>query len=113
MSQFIYKICPESLWQDAEAKGIFTGAGIDLVDGYIHFSTAAQTADTARLHFRGQRGLVLAKIDTSTLKIIWEESRGGALFPHLYGTLPMKAVVDVTPIPLDSDGIPSVPKNLA
>lgn len=113
MSQFIYKICPETLWREAESKGVFNGAGIDLADGYIHFSTAAQTADTARLHFHGQQGLILAKVDISTLDIVWEESRGGSLFPHLYGPLPMQTVTDVIPIPLDGDDVPCVPDDLA
>ena len=105
MSQFIYKICPETLWREAESKGVFNGAGIDLADGYIHFSTAAQTADTARLHFHGQQGLILAKVDISTLDIVWEESRGGSLFPHLYGPLDPDAVIETVPLPMDEDGI--------
>jgi uncharacterized protein (DUF952 family) len=102
----IYKICDAAIWREAEQSGIFRGAAIDLRDGYIHFSTAAQAIETAALHFAGQRDLVLAAIDASALgdSLKWEPSRGGALFPHFYGTLPMSAVRRVTPLPLGPDG---------
>jgi uncharacterized protein (DUF952 family) len=102
----IYKICDAAIWREAEQSGIFRGAAIDLRDGYIHFSTAAQVVETAALHFAGQSDLVLAAIDAGALGdgLKWEPSRGGALFPHLYGTLPMSAVRRVTPLPLGPDG---------
>lgn len=108
----IYKICPRAVWDAAQPSGAFAGAGIDLADGYIHFSTAEQTAETARLHFAGQADLVLVAIDTEGLgdALKWEPSRGGDLFPHLYGPLPLSAVRDVTPLLLDADGIPQVPE---
>ncbi len=94
------------MWREAERSGVFRGAAIDLRDGYIHFSTAAQAVETAALHFAGQNGLVLAAIDTESLgdRLKWEPSRGGALFPHFYGTLPMSAVRSVKPLPLGPDG---------
>ena len=101
---FVYKICPEDLWQEAVDAHIFGGAGIDLVDGFIHFSTADQVAVTADLHFNGVQGLVLVKIRTDGLGLIWEESRGGQLFPHLYKDLPLAYVDDVYPMPLDGKG---------
>lgn len=78
----IYKIATASLWREAESQGRFTGAPIDLKDGYIHFSTAGQARETVALHFKGQDDLVIAAIDTETLKehLKWEASRGGALF---------------------------------
>jgi len=112
MSETIYKICPSDIWQAAEAAGKFTGAGIDIADGFIHFSTAAQAGETARLHFHGQSGLVLVSVDTASLEIKWEASRGGALFPHLYGDLPLSAVIAVTPMPLDDNDVPQIPENL-
>lgn len=85
---------------------MFRGAAVDLRDGYIHFSTATQAIETAARHFAGQRDLVLAAIDAESLgdRLKWEPSRGGALFPHLYGTLPMSAVRRVAPLPLGPDG---------
>ena len=104
MTEFIYKICPSAVWKQAEDAGVFSGSGIDLADGFIHFSNAGQTAQTAHLHFKGQDDLVLVKTATKDLELRWEASRGGELFPHLYGNLPMSAVVDVFPMPIDEDG---------
>lgn len=104
MTDKIYKICPADIWQKAQEIGHFSGAGIDLVDGYIHFSTAEQVAQTAHLHFNGQRGLWLIEIETKTLPLKWEESRGGQLFPHLYDDLSMQAVTQIWPMDLDDEG---------
>ena len=102
----IYKICDAAAWQAAERAGEFAGAPIDLTDGYIHFSAADQVAETAARHFAGQHDLVLVAIDADTLGLAlkWEPSRGGALFPHLYGTLPLRAVRWTKPLPLGPDG---------
>jgi len=102
----IYKICDAAIWREAERSGVFRGAAIDLSDGYIHFSAADQAVETAARHFAGQDDLVLAAIDAEALgdRLKWEPSRGGALFPHLYGTLPMSAVRSVAPLPLGPDG---------
>ena len=97
----IYKIVPQDLWQDAVAEGLFTGAEIDHEDGYIHFSTAEQAAETAAKHFAGQEDLLLLALDTERFSAIkWEVSRGGALFPHLYGMFRPDQVVWVKPLPL-------------
>ena len=109
MSRYIYKICPTALWQEAEATGIFTGAGIDIQDGYIHFSTAAQSAETLALHFTGQQGLSFVEIDTSVLDIKWEASRGGQLFPHLYAPLPLSAVTNHWQLALDQNRVHILP----
>ncbi|PSJ60342.1 DUF952 domain-containing protein [Pseudaminobacter soli (ex Li et al. 2025)] len=111
MRQIIYKICPESLWREAEAVGTFTGAPIDLADGFIHFSTAEQVRETAAKHFAGQNGLLLIAIDGEKLgdALKYEVSRGGALFPHLYALLDLKAVLWVKPLPLDGDGVHQFP----
>ena len=106
MTTTIYKISPAALWREAERAGQFTGAPVDLADGFIHFSTAAQVAETAARHFTGVADLVLAAIDAAALgsALRYEPSRGGALFPHLYGVLPMTAVRWVKPLPLGANG---------
>ncbi|WP_295808820.1 DUF952 domain-containing protein [uncultured Nitratireductor sp.] len=106
MAELIYKICPRSLWQEAEVAGSFDGAPVDLADGYIHFSTAQQAAETAAKHFAGQDDLVLVAVKTDALgsALKYEVSRGGALFPHLYASLPLHAVSWVRPLPLGVDG---------
>ena len=115
MSQLIYKICPEELWRAAEAAGRFEGAPVDQADGYIHFSTKAQVRETARRHFSGQAGLLLLAVEAEALGagLRWEPSRGGDLFPHLYGTLPLAAVRRIDPLPLGPDGTHSFPPSLA
>jgi uncharacterized protein (DUF952 family) len=101
----IYKICPAALWREAERTGVFRGSPVDLRDGFIHFSTAGQVAETAARHFAGQDELVLVAVDAAALgdQLRWEPARGGALFPHLYGTLPLRAVRRVEALPL-ADG---------
>src|ERR1043165_2163578 len=102
----IYKITPASLWREAERAGAFAGAPVDLADGFIHFSTAGQVAETAARHFAGQQELVLVAVDADALgtALRHEPLRGGALFPHLYGTLPLSAVRWVKPLPLGPQG---------
>ncbi|HZZ88809.1 MAG TPA: DUF952 domain-containing protein [Caulobacteraceae bacterium] len=104
----VFKILAGAAWDEARRAGRFAGAAIDLKDGYIHLSTAAQAPETARLHFAGQAGLVLLKLDAERLgeALQWEPSRGGDLFPHLYGVLDVAQVEAVTPIPLGADGTP-------
>ncbi|CDO60148.1 FIG005495: hypothetical protein [Candidatus Phaeomarinobacter ectocarpi] len=111
MTSVIYKICPKSLWHEAESAGEFAGAGIDLADGYIHFSTAEQTPETARLYFSNTPDLVIVAVDSRPLgaALKWEESRGGQLFPHLYGVLPTSAALWVKSLPMDDEGAPRVP----
>ena len=104
MTKYIYKICPTDIWQAAEKTGYFEGAGIDLADGYIHFSTAEQTAETLALHFASQTGLSLIQIKTEPLDIKWEESRGGQLFPHLYDKLPLSAVTNQWQLSVNAKG---------
>jgi uncharacterized protein (DUF952 family) len=102
----IYKICTQSEWHEAEHAGVYRGSAVDHRDGFIHFSTAGQAAETARKWFAGQHDLVLVAIDGDALGmgLKWEPSRGGALFPHLYGELPLKAVLRVDPLPVDAAG---------
>jgi uncharacterized protein (DUF952 family) len=102
----IYKIVPEALWRAAEAVGRFDGAPVDLADGYIHFSTATQAQETADKHFAGQTGLLLVALADEDLGdgLKWEPSRGGQLFPHLYGPLPTALARSVKPISIGPDG---------
>ncbi len=103
---FIYKICPSGLWREAERAGAFTGAPVDREDGFIHFSTAAQVRETAAKHFLADHDLLLVAVDPEALGagLRYEPSRGGDLFPHLYGALPLSAVRWVKPLPLGPEG---------
>jgi uncharacterized protein (DUF952 family) len=89
---------------------VFEGSPVDLADGFIHFSTAAQAQETARRHFTGQADLVVLALDAEALgaNLKWEPSRGGDLFPHLYGPLDLAKVLAVTEAPLDADGVPQL-----
>lgn len=104
----VYKILPARDWDAAVAAGRFDGSAVDLADGFIHFSTAAQAQETARKHFSGQTGLVIAGFEAGALgaALVFEPSRGGELFPHLYGPLDPSLAVSVRPAPLDDTGAP-------
>jgi uncharacterized protein (DUF952 family) len=106
LRMIVYKIVATEEWIDAEAAGVFAGASVDRADGFIHFSTAEQAPDTAAKWFAGRDDLTLAAVETEALgkDLRWEPSRGGALFPHLYATLPMSAVVWSRPLPLGLEG---------
>jgi uncharacterized protein (DUF952 family) len=106
----VYKLLSGEAWQAAVAAGRFDGAAIDLEDGYIHLSTGAQAQETARLHFRGQAGLVVVAFEAEAFgdALRWEASRGGQLFPHLYGGLDPALALAVTPAPLDAEGVPQL-----
>jgi uncharacterized protein (DUF952 family) len=102
----IYKICDQESWRAALATGRYRGSGVDLRDGFIHFSTAEQLAETAAKHFAGQTDLVLVAVDGDALgaHLKWEPSRGGALFPHLYAALPITAVRWSRSLPDETEG---------
>jgi uncharacterized protein (DUF952 family) len=108
----IYHMCLRQEWELAVQSGTYAGSSQDRADGFIHFSTAAQLPESARRHRTGQVGLVLLAVDPHRLgeALRWEPSRHGALFPHLYGTLPLTAVGSVCDIPLDADGVPLLPR---
>lgn len=103
--QPIYKIVTEDEWQAARSAGAFKGAAVDLKDGFIHFSTADQVEETAARHFAGQADLLLVAVDPAALgeALRYEPSRGGALFPHLYGDLSFDAVLWEKPLPIGRD----------
>ena len=110
----IYKILPAEAWQSAQQQGVYSGSEHDARDGFIHFSTATQVAETAAKHFAAQPNLVLLWVQTQPLgpKLRWETSRGGALFPHLYDELATSAVTRVEPLALDANGVHVFPSAL-
>ena len=108
----IYKICQRSLWEEAQAARVFVGSPVDVRDGFIHFSTAAQLAGTAAQHFAGQSDLLLLAVDAAALPagLKWEPSRGGELFPHLHAALPLTAVRWAKPLADEVDGCRPLPE---
>lgn len=111
-ARLVYKIVDRPSWRTAEASGTFEGAPVDLADGFIHFSTAAQVRETAAKHFAGQTDLLLVALDVAALgdQLRWEPSRGGDLFPHLYAALNLSAVKAVHDLPLDDRGVHIFPE---
>jgi len=110
----VYKVCTRAQWRDASLTGVFTGAPVDLADGFFHFSTASQLHQTLKLHFSGQNELCLLAVKTDALGagLRWEISRGGALFPHLYEPLMLKHVIGDWPINVAADGTANLPGGL-
>ena len=113
-NSMIFKICSQSEWQDACTEGLYVGAPIDREDGFIHFSAAHQVRETAARHFAGLSDLVLVAFDEDLLgeNLKWEPSRGGDLFPHLYGTLQTDLAAWVADLPLGADGVHLFPKDV-
>ena len=101
-----YKVLTGEEMATLERDGVFAGSGVDLADGYIHLSTADQLTQTVDKHFAGQSDLHVAAVDLDAVgdSLRWEESRGGALFPHLYAPLPLDAVVAYGPLMRSDDG---------
>lgn len=106
MTDPVYKITTAEEWEAAQAAGVLEGTAVDIRDGFIHFSTATQLEETLDKHYAGQTGIVLAKVDPDRLEtpLLWETSRGGALFPHLYAPLHLNAVVATQTLEPDADG---------
>jgi len=102
----IFHICRAEEWRAAQARGQYDGSSQDQADGFIHFSGADQVVESAAKHRAGQTGLLLLTVDADRLggALKWEASRGGALFPHLYGPLPLRAVLRAEDLPLGTDG---------
>jgi uncharacterized protein (DUF952 family) len=111
----IYKLCGAAEWAEAASAGAYTGSADDRRDGFIHFSTAVQLAETARRYFSGRPDLVLVAFDAASLgeRLKWEASRGGDLFPHLYAELPTTRALWVLKIDLDAAGVPIIPEGVA
>ena len=110
----IYKIATRDAFAAAEGSGEFTGMPIDVADGFIHFSTAAQVGETLSLHFKGASDLVLMAVRSADVAadLVWETSRGGQLFPHLYRPFPMAAVEWSAAISVAADGSCALPPDV-
>jgi uncharacterized protein (DUF952 family) len=110
--ELIYKAATRDVVEASRAAGHFVGMPVDVADGYLHFSTGAQLAETLRLWFKGSRGLVLLAVRAEEMEaaLRWEASRGGQLFPHVYGTFEMSAVVHEGVIDVDADGACVLPE---
>lgn len=110
----IFHICRRDEWDAAVAAGTYLGSSQDVADGFIHFSGAAQVRRSAAKHRAGQTGLVLLVVAADALgaALRWEPSRGGALFPHLYGALDPATVTAVHDLPLGADGQHRFPAQL-
>lgn len=111
METTAYKILSDAEMETLEHQGSFAGAPVDLADGYVHLSTAAQLQGTLDKHFAGREDLWIAAVDLEALggAVKWEESRGGDLFPHLYSPLPLSAVVAYSPLEREPDGSVRLP----
>tara|TARA_B100001142_G_C14137699_1_gene579397 strand:+ start:356 stop:712 length:357 start_codon:yes stop_codon:yes gene_type:complete len=114
-NSIIFHMCKNNEWQIALVSGIYNGSSQDVTDGFIHFSTADQILKSAEKHHNGQHDLVLLSVKVGFLggALRWEKSRGGDLFPHLYGSLPIKAVIRVDHIELGPDGLHKFPQELS
>jgi uncharacterized protein (DUF952 family) len=106
-----YKVLTEEQLGMLEHEGRFAGAPVDLADGYIHLSTAAQLPGTIEKHFAGQSGLQIVAVDLEALEdaVKWEPSRGGDLFPHIYGPLTLDVVIAYSPLEHEPDGTIRLP----
>ncbi|MBC2666432.1 DUF952 domain-containing protein [Novosphingobium flavum] len=107
-----YKVLTADQHEELTARGSFAGAPVDLADGYIHLSTAEQLAETVRKHFAGQDDLWIAAFDLTALgdAVVWEPSRGGQLFPHIYAELPLAAAIAIAPLAWTADGAVALPQ---
>jgi uncharacterized protein (DUF952 family) len=107
MSEVAYKLVDRAEWEAARAAGAYAGSAVDLADGYIHMSSAAQLAETARRHYAGRTDLLLVTVDLTVLgeALKWEASRGGDLFPHLFAPLPLSAAREERGLSVDAEGL--------
>ncbi|RZJ98590.1 MAG: DUF952 domain-containing protein [Brevundimonas sp.] len=107
MTDVAYKLVDQAEWDLARLDGAYAGSAVDLADGYIHMSSAAQLAETARRHYAGRGDLLLVTVDLTGLgeALKWEASRGGDLFPHLFAPLPVAAAREVRGLSVDADGV--------
>lgn len=110
----IYKLLRAEEWAEIQAQACFKGSPVDQSDGFIHFSTPAQVRETAAKHYAGAADLVLAEVDSArlALALMWEPSRGGKFFPHLYAEILLIAINRTWPLPLGPDGRHVFPEDL-
>jgi uncharacterized protein (DUF952 family) len=111
----VYKIAPRDSWDAGLPGGRYDGSLDDLRDGFIHLSTAAQVRATAEKYFAGQEGLIIAAIDVARLgaSLKWEASRGGDMFPHVYGAIESSMVIWTKPLAIAGDGTFDFPAEIA
>jgi uncharacterized protein (DUF952 family) len=109
--RIVYKVMSEAELRQMQRDGVFCGSPVDVADGYIHMSCGSQLAATLDRHYRGVEGLMLVAVDLSRLgdSVRWEPARGGELFPHIYGRLPVAAVVAVAALEREADGAVRLP----
>lgn len=108
----VYKLLTEEEWQAAETAG-HAASALDRADGYVHLSTGKQLAETARRHFSGRGRIRLLAFDSGALAPLrWEPSRGGDLFPHLYGPLEIGKAQASWWLEPGADGVPPLPEDL-
>lgn len=114
MAETVYKILSEAAFEAAKRNGYFPGSADDIRDGFIHLSAGDQLEGTLAKHFAGQQRLMLLGLDAVRLgpELRWEQSRGGALFPHLYAPLDLAAMLWAKPLPLDRDGSHILPEGV-
>ncbi len=107
MTDVAYKLIDATEWASARARGVFEGSAVDRADGFIHLSAAGQVVETARRHYANRQDLRLLTVDLAALTdtVRWEASRGGDLFPHIHGPLPVAAVTAERPLAVDADGV--------
>ena len=107
MTDVAYKLIDAAEWAIARSRGVYEGSAVDRADGFIHLSAAGQVVETARRHYADRRDLCLLTVDLEMLvdTVLWEASRGGALFPHIHGSLPVTAVMAERPLAVDADGV--------
>jgi uncharacterized protein (DUF952 family) len=115
MAEPVYKICSRVALEEARRGGRFDGSADDHRDGFIHLSAGSQVAGTLAQYFAGQRELVLLTVEPERLgeRLRWEQSRGGELFPHLYGPLDLAHVISVEALELQEDGSHRLPEGIA
>ena len=108
---FAYKILTRDQYDQLKTNGVFNGAPVDLADGYIHMSTAGQVDETARRYFADKNDVHIVAVDLDSLgeALRWEPSRGGDLFPHLYGVLTIESVIAYRPVERGIDGAIRLP----
>ncbi len=112
--QIIYHMCRSDEWQSATERAQYYGSSQDIADGFIHFSTAAQIKESAARHRAGQDNLVLLWVDPTLIRgatLKWEKSRGGQLFPHLYGPLTRESVIRTDALNLGAAGLHVFPSD--
>jgi uncharacterized protein (DUF952 family) len=110
--RLIYHLCRTEDWQASARRGLYEGGATDQADGFIHFSTSSQIADSAARHRPGEEGLLLLAVLVASLPadlLRWEVAGDGGLYPHLHGPLPIESVIAVTALPLSSDGLHEFP----